>query len=434
MDKRKRRLVGLVALAVAIAVGVWAQRSGLLWGAAPSTHVEQMEASGVISVDQVSVASSQGGRIATVLVSEGDVVRQGQELLSFDAELTDAQIALATAQVRLAQAGLKQLEAGVGPATIAIAQAQLDQARVALDAAEQGLADARALRENPQELEMQIAVAEAEVQAAMHRVSSAQAIKEAAETGKNLEEYTLNIIHGWSLPVPPPGLPSELQSATWEWWKAWAGLNASSAALQDKQARLDYWRSVRENPQQLDAQVESATAAVRLAAAGVEAAQAQLDVYEAGVSQQQLTAARARVTQAQALLDGLVARRAEMTVTSPADGVVLSQALRAGEIAAPGATLLALADLSEVKVTVYVAENSLGRIALDEQANVVVDSFPGRVFMGRIAWIADQAQYTPRNVATKEERVNTVYAVEIRAPNPEGLLKPGMAADVTFVN
>ncbi len=434
MSKRKRRIVGLVVLAVVVAVGVWVQRSGVLRGAASSKRAEQLEASGVISVDEVSVASSQGGRIATVLVSEGDVVRQGQVLLSFDTELMDAQIALATAQARLAQAGLKQLEAGVGPATIAIAQAQLEQARVALDAAEQGLADARALRDNPQELEMQIAVAESEVQAATHRLSSAQAIKDAAETGKNLEEYTLNIIRGWSLPVPPPALPSELQSAPWEWWKAWAGLNASSAVLQNAQARLDYWRSVRANPQQLDAQVESATAAVQLAAAGAEAAQAQLDANKAGASQQQLTAARARVTQAQALLDGLMSRRAEMTVTAPADGVVLSQALRAGEIAAPGATLLALADLSEVKVTVYVAENRLGRMALDGQVNMAVDSFPGRVFTGRIAWIADQAQYTPRNVATKEERVNTVYAVEIRVPNPEGLLKPGMAADVTFVN
>ena len=434
MSSRKRRLFGLVALALVVAVGMRVGRSGSLSSAALPGRPEQIEASGVIGVDEVSVASSQGGKVMALLVSEGDVVKKGQELLSFDTALIDAQIALATAQVRVARAGLKQLEAGAGPATVAIGQAQLEQARAALRAAEQGLSDARALRENPQDLEMQIAVAEAQVRAAMHRVTSAQALKDAAETGKNLEEYTLNVIRGWALPLPPPALPAELQSATWDWWKAWGGLNASSAALEDAQARLAYWRAVRDNPQQLNAQVESADAAVQLAAAGVEVAQAQLDAYSAGASQQQLTAARARVTQAKALLDGLVARRAEMTATAPVDGVVLSQAVHVGEIATAGAALMTVADLSEIKVTVYVAENRLGRIAVKGQANVVVDSFPGRVFAGRIAQIADHAQYTPRNVATKEERVNTVYAVDIRVPNPEGLLKPGMAADVAFAN
>jgi HlyD family secretion protein len=158
-----------------------------------------------------------------------------------------------------------------------------------------------------------------------------------------------------------------------------------------------------------------------------------VDAYSAGASQEQLRAARARVTQAQAALDGLLAQRAEMTLLAPADGVLLSRAVHVGEIASPGAALMTLADLSEVNVTAYVAENQLGRLVLDGPASVVVDSFPGRTFSGRVARVADQAQFTPRNVATKEERVNTVYAVEIQVPNPDGLLKPGMAADVTFL-
>ncbi len=76
--------------------------------------------------------------------------------------------------------------------------------------------------------------------------------------------------------------------------------------------------------------------------------------------------------------------------------------------------------------------NRLGEVQLGQSVDVMVDSFPERRFQGRVVHIADQPQYTPRSVATKEERVNTVYGVKIRLPNPEGLLKPGMAADAVF--
>ncbi len=430
----KGRRLALAVLAVAGAAGAWALHSGALSKGVPPGAAEQLTASGVIYVEEVRVASAQGGRVAAVLVREGDYVVKGQELWSLDTTLVDAQIAVARAQLETVQAGVRQLEAGIGPATLAVAEEQLEQARVALSAAERGLVDAKLLRDNPQELDMQVAVAEAEVQAATHRLSSAQALKDAAESGKNLEQYTADMIENWSLPVPAPSIPAELQSATWDWWRAWAGLNAASAGLEDAQARLAHWRTVREDPRQLAAQVDTAEAAVQLAEAGVAAAQSRVDAYKAGAPQQQLAAARARVEQAQAALDGLRARRAEMTLRAPTDGIVLSRALHAGELAPAGAALMTLADLSQVTVSVYVAENQLGRMALRGQASVVVDSFPGRTFSGEIVRVADQSQFTPRNVATKEQRVNTVYAVDIRVPNPDGLLKPGMAADVTFLD
>jgi len=100
----------------------------------------------------------------------------------------------------------------------------------------------------------------------------------------------------------------------------------------------------------------------------------------------------------------------------------------------PGGTLLSLADLSKLYITVYVSENRLGQVAVNGRVLLSGDPFPERAFEGRIVHIADRAQYTPINVSTKEERVNTVYGVKISVHNPEGLLKPGMPGDVVFVS
>ena len=103
-----------------------------------------------------------------------------------------------------------------------------------------------------------------------------------------------------------------------------------------------------------------------------------------------------------------------------------------GEVAAPGASLLTVSDLSQVKLLVYVPQNRIGQVRLDQQVQVTVDSFSSRVFEGEVVHIADRAEFTPRNVATKEERANLVFAVEIRIANQDGALKPGMPADVVF--
>jgi multidrug resistance efflux pump len=83
-------------------------------------------------------------------------------------------------------------------------------------------------------------------------------------------------------------------------------------------------------------------------------------------------------------------------------------------------------------ITVYLAENQYGQISVGDGASVEVDSFPGDSFEAEVVRIADEAEYTPRNVQTEEERQTTVYAVELRVDDPDGKLKPGMPADVVF--
>jgi multidrug resistance efflux pump len=93
---------------------------------------------------------------------------------------------------------------------------------------------------------------------------------------------------------------------------------------------------------------------------------------------------------------------------------------------------LTLGLLDDLTITVYIPEDRYGEISLGQAADVTVDSFPGETFSALVTHIADQAEFTPRNVQTAEGRATTVYAIELRVEDPEGKLKPGMPADVTF--
>jgi HlyD family secretion protein len=119
-------------------------------------------------------------------------------------------------------------------------------------------------------------------------------------------------------------------------------------------------------------------------------------------------------------------------VRTPIDGIVLTRAVDPGEITPAGGTMLVIGDLSVVTLTVYVPEDRYGQVYLGQEYPVVVDSFPKEVFTGRVTHIADQAEFTPRNVQTVAGRKNTVYAVRLTILNPTLALKPGMPADVTL--
>ena len=122
----------------------------------------------------------------------------------------------------------------------------------------------------------------------------------------------------------------------------------------------------------------------------------------------------------------------EENIRAPLSGVVLERLFEPGEIATPGSTLLVLGDLFTLNLTVYVPEDRYGQIILDHTYPVTVDSFPGRTFEGVVTHIADQAEFTPRNVQTAEGRKTTVIAVRLSIANPDLKLKPGMPADVNF--
>lgn len=159
----------------------------------------------------------------------------------------------------------------------------------------------------------------------------------------------------------------------------------------------------------------------------VLAAQAVVDQAQAGVDQ-----AQKAVQQAQANLDLLDAQIEKLTVYAPMEGVVLTRNVETGEYVQPGAVAIAIGDLADITITVYVPEDRYGQIFLGQPAAVRVDSFPGGTFQAEVIHIADQAEFTPRNVQTVEGRSATVYAIELKVNDAEGKLKVGMPADVVF--
>lgn len=119
-------------------------------------------------------------------------------------------------------------------------------------------------------------------------------------------------------------------------------------------------------------------------------------------------------------------------IRTPIAGVVLYRSVEPGEVAAPGAPLITVADLDRLTLTVYVPEDRYGQIALGGTYSVTVDSFPGVVFTGIVSHIADRAEFTPRNVQTTDSRKTTVFAIDLDLAPSGGKLKPGMPADVNF--
>jgi multidrug resistance efflux pump len=171
-----------------------------------------------------------------------------------------------------------------------------------------------------------------------------------------------------------------------------------------------------------------------MAAAGVGVAKATLEELEAGPTAEEVAVAKAQVAQATAASAALDAQLEKMTLRSPIDGLVTSRSAHVGEAALTGATLLTIANLDQVKLTIYVPEDELNRVYLGQEVEVQVDSFPGRVFTGTVSYISSQAEFTPKNVQTEKERVNMVFAVRVSLHNPGHLLKPGMPADAVIRN
>lgn len=433
---------------------------------------ETLFVSGTIEAEAVNVASEYGGRIVAMPVAVGERVAAGEVVVRLDTSLLDAKIEVAEAALDLAQAGLAQAKAGARPGQVAIAEAQLDSANVGVEVATEVLSSTQALVERPQDLLLAIAVSQAQLVAAEREVAEAAALKDAAELAKNRFE---TVSGGWSgdsarvlvhsgdfsslpeevqaeLPASLDGtyevrdfeievhagtydvykevkidIPLEFRLTPYTWWQAWVGVNAASASVEGERRALGQLYAQYNNPVRLQANVDAAAAALEQAKAGVGLAEIGLRAVQAGATETEVAALAARVSQAEAALKALRAERDLMAIKAPTDAVVLEMMAHEGEIAAPGSPLLTLADLSQVNVITYVPEGLLGRIAVDQSLEVTVD---GQRYVGEVVQVAEEAEFTPRNISTPEERATLVFAVTLRLDNGEGKLKPGMSANV----
>ena len=147
---------------------------------------------------------------------------------------------------------------------------------------------------------------------------------------------------------------------------------------------------------------------------------------------EEIQAGEARLAQSVAAVDLLKKTISDCTVIAPAGGIVTRKAVEKGELVSPGSTIVTISELDSVYVMIYVTAKELGRVRLGDTVDVRIDSFPGRAFPGKVTYISPEAEFTPKNIQTKEDRVKLVFGVKVEIENREGLLKPGLPADATI--
>jgi len=140
-----------------------------------------------------------------------------------------------------------------------------------------------------------------------------------------------------------------------------------------------------------------------------------------------------RVLQAKAALQLSIERLHDSIIYAPASGVVLQKNVEPGETVASGLPVYTIGDLAKPWIKVYIKEDKLGLVKLGQKAEITTDSYPGKKYEGTVTYISSEAEFTPKNVQTREERVKLVFGVKVSVQNLNDELKPGMPADVKIV-
>jgi HlyD family secretion protein len=181
--------------------------------------------------------------------------------------------------------------------------------------------------------------------------------------------------------------------------------------------------------------VRIALARIRKLLSTGSATEMQLDDLETkeSVLKAQEEVLRAQVVNAETALRFAETQLSYTRIEAPVSGTVIRRDVELGETVLPGSALMTLADLSSMEVNVYVPGPMLGKIRLGQRVDLITDSYPDQRLSGSVATIADESEFTPKNVQTRDERVRLVYQVKVRVPNPEGILKTGMPVDAWFV-
>ena len=176
---------------------------------------------------------------------------------------------------------------------------------------------------------------------------------------------------------------------------------------------------------------DKAKLALSVATAQRNQADEQLKLVEAGPRQERITGQRAMVAQGEASIRQADAALENAVIRAPFAGLVAVRDREQGETVGAGAPVLTIVNLDDRWIRIYVSENEIGAVHIGESASITSDTYAGKTYTGTVSFIASQAEFTPRNVQTTEERVKLVYAVKVRVTGDAGNeLKPGMPADV----
>jgi HlyD family secretion protein len=389
---RPALVVALVAVAAGLALAGW------VWWRDRQDARDVIQASGRIEVTEVNVSSRVTGRVIKRYVDEGADVKAGQLIAILEGEELEAQLRQALATLHSAEARLLQarISLRIEPTLV---QAQIRQAEENLRSAEERLHLLQA-GSRPQEIEE----GRANLRQNLARLEIARLTR---------DRYRDLLADGAIAKQDLDRAESDLQAA-----------DAAVRATRERLAVLEEGSRVED--------IRAAQAERDRAAAALEAARANAATLD--LRQQDVRAGEAAVREAQANVRRLETQVAELKVFAPLDATVLTKAVEAGEVVAAGKPLVLLGDLDHPWIKVYVTETEVGKVKLGAPARILVDSFPQQPFRGTVSWIADEAEFTPKNIQTKEERVNLVYAVKITIDNAQRKLKAGMTADAELLN
>jgi len=387
----KKRIVILLIVLAAAAAAVYAFRG------TTRRPDNRLVVSGNVELTEVNIAFKTAGRLIERTVDEGDAVTKGQVIARLDRDQLVAQRERETAALQGAQSQLAQAETSVAwqkatlSADIAQRQADLGSSEAKLTELKNGA--------RPQEREQAHAV-----------VESAQAEYDRAKKD-------------WDR-AQPLFKNDDISASQFDQYRN--RFQSADAALKNaKQAEALVLAGPRnEEIEGASSQAEHARAAIKLAEA---------NSLELQRRQHHTGAPRAAIEPSHAHPALIDSQLADTIADSPCNGVVLVKAADVGEVLAPGTTVVTVGDIDHPWLRGYINESDLGKVKIGSQARVTSDSYPGKVYNGRVTFISSQAEFTPKQIQTQQERVKLVYRIKIELDNPNRELKLNMPVDAEIV-
>ncbi|MEJ5358737.1 MAG: HlyD family efflux transporter periplasmic adaptor subunit [Desulfobacterales bacterium] len=386
------RVVRAAAVAAFLAVA-----AAVAWVAASSLRVPgERVFSGTIEATVAYLAFQIGGRVERVPVEEGALVEAGALLAVLDGREVAAQRDQAEADLRRAEEQRRQLELLL-EVNRRVLPAEVERAAAAL----------RAL--SAQAAEAESGLRAQEVERARLAAEAARAVLENAR--RDFERLEALFRRGV--------VAAQAHDAA---------RTAFETALHEHGRAVEAYRLAREGFRA----EEIETARARLAEGRAALALAESNLGRLAALEQEVRAAEAQGEAARAALRLAEVRFGHRLLHAPFAGTVLQRSLEPGEVVAPGREVFALADLSRVELRLFIDVAAIGAIRPGQEVAVTIDTFPGKIYPGRVAYISPRAEFTPKIIQTPQERVKLVHLVKVVVENPDHELKPGMPADGRF--
>ncbi|MGH9558896.1 MAG: HlyD family efflux transporter periplasmic adaptor subunit, partial [Bryobacteraceae bacterium] len=366
-----KKISVIVVLLAAVSAGAW-----YWWNSQSSGQSNRILVSGNLELTQVDISFKIPGRLVARNADEGQWVKKGELIAELDPSQLAWQAKRDQALVQSADSSYQQLQTAIAyqkatlESDIAAKQAELNQATAKLEVL---LSGSR----------------KQDIQQAAAGVSDAQAQLEFAR-----QDWTRM-----------QQLYKNADISTQQYDQSRMKFDSAQAAL--NQAREKY-SLVKEGPRPED--IAAGRAEVARAQAAVKTAEA--NRLELKRKQEQLVESKAEIEKSRAQVGISEAQLGDTRAYAPMDGVVLVKSAEVGEVLAAGANVMTLGDLEHPWLRAYINETDLGRIKLGQKVKLTTDSFPGKAYWGKISYISSQAEFTPKQIQTKEERVKLVYRIK----------------------